>query len=672
MDLSTLLIEPLASCLGALKIRNNAVCEHLVAILPALSRRLEDDAALADLIVLCDETESAAPGLAIDLIAHLDYLLVTLDVAGVRRWILTGMRLYPDHPGKFSRYLCLDDPAATQSIHAEANGVSFGAARVMLQLYSRGFGLTDILLQAWPRQALGALPLQTAVSDGMLMFPEHYLSAEGAGKGDIYRAAVAHAVAHLRYSRRHQVVGVRKPMLIAVLSLVEDARVERLMACQYPGLQMLWNRFHIASGTAGELSFASLAARLSHALQNRHYVDPNHWVNKGRDLFEAIADRLDDAAAFVEIGNILANDLGQMRVRFNLQQYRVEPAYRDDNTLLWDFGHERDDTPHDEMLARESIQVEPDHRDAGVSMHVTLIPPEIARCWHYAEWDYRPEIDREEWVTVTEIIKPDSASFAPDVFRQRVITRQTHLETTARLLDRSVRLRRQYEGDELDLNAAIETRISLRGRLAPDPRIFQRPGRRKRSHAILLLLDLSESTNDYIGDTTTTVLDVEKRAAAIVAESVGRDRIALHGFSSNGRSDVRYTRIKDFEEPFGAGERQRLDQQHGTLSTRIGAALRHAGTCLSDELAEKKTIFLITDGEPSDIDIHDKRYLIEDARHAVNLLAARGIGVFCLTLDKRADKYVRVIFGACNYLIVDDAVALPVQVTRAFAKISAR
>ncbi len=674
MDPSTLLIEPLATHLGILRTRDNAAYTRLVGALPALAHRLGDNGALADLVALCDETAAAAPGLASDLITHLEYLLATLDVAGLRRWILTGMRLYPDHPARLARYFRLDDPAAAQSMHAEANGSAFGAARIALQYYLAGFGLSDVELKARQQDDLNALPARLAISDGVLLFPEHYLAVEGAGNGDIYRAAAAHALAHLRYSPRHQAVGTRKPMLVAVLSLVEDARVERLMARKYPGIHTLWGPFHVASGAAGDLGVASLTARLARALHDPKYVDPNHWVNKGRELFKACADRLDDAAAFVEVGSILANDLGQMRARFNPQQYRVEPAYRDDNTLLWDFGKEEERTRPEEMLARESVQVEPDDAEVGIAMHVSVIPPDTVRRWHYPEWDYRAEVERDEWVTVIDAPLADSGTTASDAARQRPTARSTALDTTARLLDRSMRLRRQHEGDELDLNAAIECRISQRGRIAPDPRIFQRPGRRRRSHAILLLLDLSESTNDRIGGTYTTVLDVEKRAAAIVAESIDRahDRIALHGFASNGRSDVRYARIKDFDEPFGDRQRQRLAQQRGALSTRMGAALRHAGTCLANERAEKKIILLVTDGEPSDIDVYDRRYLIEDARNVVGVLAARGIDTFCLTLDTRADAYVRAIFGAWNYLVVDDAVALPLQVARALAKVSAR
>ena len=59
------------------------------------------------------------------------------------------------------------------------------------------------------------------------------------------------------------------------------------------------------------------------------------------------------------------------------------------------------------------------------------------------------------------------------------------------------------------------------------------------------------------------------------------DPFAIRAFCSNGREEVRYLRIKDFEEPYGDGAKRRLAGLEAGFSTRIGAALRHAGAELS-------------------------------------------------------------------------------------------
>lgn len=651
-----------------------SVREALVQALPDLQRILPEAASLEATIVLCEEVALYAPGQARYLIAHLQYLLERIDLSGLRRWILTGMRLYPSDGSRLGAYFSMKDPMAARSLQGEMQGTSLASACTSLQYFVAGFGLTEMEIKPRKQQSLEALPARPVVSDQILLLPEHYLALEGAEEGDIYMAATAHAIAHLRHSALHQPANKRKPLLLAVLALIEDARVERLMGQQYPGLYALWGRFHRATGATNDLTVASLTARLARAIHEPSYEDPNHWVNKGRELFEQCADRLHDLSAFTELGSILANDLGQMRVRFVPQLYRSEPAYRDDNTVLWDFGSEGQEAPDDEVLARNAMQTVVDEAQASDVIRISPVMTSDAQRVHYPEWDQRTEMLRENWVTVIDLPVPRSLRSQNSIAAEHPAGRRLAFASRARLLDRAVRLRRQHEGEELDLDAAIESRISARGRIMPDPRIFQRPGRRRRHLTVLLLLDLSESTNDRIGGSFTSVLDLEKQAADILAESIdpGCDRIAIDGFASNGRSNVHYTHIKDFNEPYGEDQRQYLRKQQGSLSTRMGAALRHAGTHLTAEYGEKKVLLVVTDGEPSDIDVADRTYLVEDARHAVAALQVRGIDTFCLTLDKWAESYVRTIFGAWNFLIVDNAVSLPFQVSQALEKVAAR
>lgn len=646
----------------------------LVAVLPALAQQLNSEESLAALCTLVDETEIAAPGLSNSLVTHLGTLLSQLDVAGIRRWVLTGFRLYPNHPAKLDAYFRLEDTAAAHYILAEAHGISFERSRHFLELFLAGFGQQGIELRSRLQVSLNAPALRPVISDAMLALPDRYLALESGSRDDIYRAAAAHALAHLQFSPRHQPAGKRKPLLLTILSLIEDARVERLMVLRYPGLRSLWQRFHVASGAAGDLDFASLSSRLARALHQPDYEDQNHWVNKGRELFEAAVHNLEDYTAFVEVGSILANDLGQMRVRFNPQQYVVQPAYRDDHSFLWEYEVDPLDAPPEESMPQQSMQLEPS--EAGVEQQVIRISPievEAGSRWTYPEWDYKNEMLRERWTTVID--KSDSdKSMRLLVGRERSKLQSVSLDTRGRFLDRAVHLRRQPEGDDLDLNAVIETRISQQAHLAPDPRIFQRPGKRRRHASILLLLDLSESTNDAVLGTFVSILDIEKRAAKLLGESIdlNYDRLAIDGFCSDGREKVYYFRMKDFDEPFGSSQQQALVSRQGALSTRMGAALRHAGSRLASEPTEKKILLLVTDGEPSDIDVTDQEYLIEDARHAVNNLTVEGITAFCLTLDQRADTYVKTIFGTWNYQIVNKAMTLPHQLRQALSRLAAR
>jgi nitric oxide reductase NorD protein len=230
-----------------------------------------------------------------------------------------------------------------------------------------------------------------------------------------------------------------------------------------------------------------------------------------------------------------------------------------------------------------------------------------------------------------------------------------------RRLSRNQRLRRQWEGEELDLDAAIDVQVERRLALAPDGRLFVRPGSEAPRCSVLVLLDLSASTGDVAAGSTQSLLAVEQQAALLLARAaqVGLDRIAIHGFASNTRAAVHYLRLLDFGTPLNAGHTQRILHTRAAGSTRIGAALRHATRCLLAEPAGPRAIVLVTDGAPSDVDVFDVRYLTEDARAAV--LAARRLGVQChgSVVDAGSDAYVRRIFGWCNYRVVARTAQLP-------------
>ncbi|MEZ5449009.1 MAG: hypothetical protein R3E89_08415 [Thiolinea sp.] len=82
-----------------------------------------------------------------------------------------------------------------------------------------------------------------------------------------------------------------------------------------------------------------------------------------------------------------------------------------------------------------------------------------------------------------------------------------------------VRQRKQEDGDTIDINAAVDAMISIRMGRQPDPRINIRTHLQVRDLTVMLLIDLSESTNDQVRDAEegVTVLDMAREAAALLA-----------------------------------------------------------------------------------------------------------------------------------------------------------
>lgn len=537
-----------------------------------------------------------------------------------------------------------------------------------LALLARGLAGVDVEVQ----------PLEGGAGTRAVLVGKRLLLPASPGNDRLHRAMVAHAVAHLRHSVPARPTRMLKPMGVAVVSAIEDARVERLLRRNFPGLHGWFAESLAPVPDPLDLSFAALVSRMDRMLMLPAWQDDNHWVNKARRLFDetAASTGLEDYDAFRAVASILANDLGQMRVRFDPQHYAVPQPYRDDNSYLWDFGET--ETPPEEAIAlRQSGARPPPPAEAadngGAPPPEGGIELELGR-YSYPEWDRKLERLRPDWCTVIEKLPAWQGLSAVRGQTSVSNERLTPLALPrARQLDRTHRLRRQWEGDDVDLNAAIEVLVDRRLRLRPDPRLFMRTGKAPRPSSVLVLLDLSESANDPGHGGARSLLDIEKQAALLLAEANARgmDRLAIHGFSSNTRAEVYYYRLLEFGKPLQAPSRAMIGGVRGRYSTRMGAALRHAASHLRAEPSGQRAILLVTDGAPSDIDVHDAHYLIEDARTAVTEAREAGVRTACIAVDGAADTYVRRIFGWRNYCIADDARSLPARLARMSARLAA-
>jgi nitric oxide reductase activation protein len=187
-----------------------------------------------------------------------------------------------------------------------------------------------------------------------------------------------------------------------------------------------------------------------------------------------------------------------------------------------------------------------------------------------------------------------------------------------------------------------------------------------------LLLDLSESLNALAPNAGTSLLKLAQSAATLFATSLAdvTSDLAIHGFCSNGRHDVGYYRFKDFDDPYDERAHARLAGMRAQLSTRLGAALRHAGRALASRKAQRRLLLVVTDGEPSDIDVHDPNYLLFDAKRATLQNQKLGVLSFCIGLDARAGASVARIFGAGRYSLIHQLEHLPQRLAEVCLRLS--
>lgn len=692
----SLLPQIVGVCLSVLRRADARALDAFLASLPQAVRRLKDGAALHGYLDLVDELAGAAPHGITPMFERLGQLLEQVGLDGLRRWSLLGVQGHTEDLAAQQAWFRLESPDARAILQAAGEGTLFTDVERRLGFYLRALWARQTDLRAAAAAQEGKRGRRVSIVDGAIRMPQAFEIFPGQDPVALYRAAAAHAAAHLAYSTHKFPLRALRPIQVALVGLIEDARVEQLAMREMPGLRSLWRPFHVALPSF-TITAVSLLARLSRALIDADYRDENPFVVKARTLFAENEPRWSDPALSRELGNLLGNDLGQMRVQFNFKTWVIEPLYRDDNLFLWDMGDAGQQRSDDQEVMYQAVNLTPDEGgektdlelqdDGGASQDsesVELETPSpdeqaaieaaLAQPYHYDEWDYIIGMDRPAWCTLLEKAAPAGDPRAiDDVLRRNedTVNRLTSLIKAVQV-QRPRRLKKQLEGDRLDLDASIDATVDLRSGRAPDPRVHQRLGRNSRDLAVLLLLDLSQSTNDWVPTAGTTVLDLAREAAALVAHAMDQlgDEFAIHGFDSNGRHDVEYYRFKDFEAPYGDEAKARLAGMRGQLSTRMGTALRHAGQFLRGRRVGHKLILLLTDGEPHDIDVHDKQYLVFDTKRAVEDLRRHAIPTFCMTLDRGADEYVARIFGGRNYMVLDQLKRLPEKLPALYLRLT--
>ena len=658
--------------------------------LPVAQRRLPSSAEIAvwarGLIRLARE----APESVVAVASRTDMILQACDAPGFETFIASGLKLTRGDRARRRAFFTLEDRLAAQVLEQAAGALTFSRSERILKAYATALWGRPPVLRGAVAPPGGQLPRRVNIAGGVVRVPPVFRGVPKTGLPQLFRACVAHATAHVALTRTQFPIGSLKPLQMALIGLLEDARVEALAMRAFPGLRRLWAPFHAAE-PSGVITAPTLMARLARALFDPDYADPDGFVQKGRALFDAAAGRLDDVGLSRQIGGLLGNDLGQMRVQFNARTYVVEPLYRDDGLGLWDFGDRA--APQDEVVEMTVEAARLDRRDDADNPdcrreEAEPSPEAVGRARErapdergpviatYPEWDCDAATERPDWTTVRAAPLWPGDAAAIDTALDQVPALRSRIRRLVRgaKVGRHERLKRRTDGPELDLDAALDAAIALRANDLPDERIFRTMMRRRRDLAVTILLDVSESTRDRVAASGASVLDTERLAVAALAEALAalNDPFALRAFASAGREDVRVFCLKDFDEPYGAPVKARLAHLEPQLSTRLGTALRHAGAEIAALRSHRKLILVLTDGEPSDIDVVDPRDLVEDARRAVLALRSRGIDVFGVTLDPSGAGSGAAVFGRGQHMPVRRLEDLPARLAELYFRLARR
>ena len=545
-------------------------------------------------------------------------VLQWLSPDGLRNWAQYGIRHYSQQPEQQKQYFALQSSDSRAVLQRERHGTLLVDQMRKLDLYL--LALWQDPAQLVPYTALpGSAPMQPYCDAQGIRLPDVYEDTPQVPGLDRYRVALAHMAAHRRWSTAIYADNYSPAQRLAI-ECFEDARVDTLCLRRFPGLRptLLALLPAPAEDACNTLTHSGLRHRLAMLSRALLCGTPGPWPVHDHGYTDTLL--LDHAVRFHALlasGPASTEAMAQLAIAYLSKTRRQSdqlPAswfadssldYRDDNRHLWKF-HELSDDEETFDVPHQAVDTQ----------ELQSLPPR-----HYPEWDCHSQSYRPDWVSLFEGLHPTGQASHIDQLLDKHRTLSKRLKKMLELLKphERVRLRHQEDGSELDLDMAL------------------------RAYTDLALL-------------------------AWTVEQLG-DPLAIAGFHSNTRHDVRYLHIKGFGEHFGDAAKGRMAAMQAGYSTRMGAALRHAAHTLAAQQADTRLLLVLTDGRPADLDVTDATLLVQDARQAVKELAALGITSYCINLDAAADSYVRDVFGK-QYTVVDRIASLPEKLPRLFMRLT--
>lgn len=381
------------------------------------------------------------------------------------------------------------------------------------------------------------------------------------------------------------------------------------------------------------------------------------------------------------------------------------------------------------LEGRDAVELAPADPQAAVQEAIAAVQADLqatygdltapSQAFLYDEWDYLIHDYRRNWCRLTETTLDDAGLTFVDDTRQRYADLRAQVARQFQLLkpDTYKPLKRLVDGEDIDLDSAIEAFVDRRASHSLPEKVYMRRQRRERSVAALFLLDMSASTDDAIKDPTPPnapppptapppraydfsgfvqeehyytlpprppvaappkrrIIDLEREALVLMADALEGlgDAYAVYGFSGYGRDQVECFTVKDFAEPYDARVQGRIGAMKPHRSTRMGPAIRHAIHKFAQQDARVKLLLLLSDGYPQDFDYgqdrKSKEYGIQDTTMALHEARLKGIQTFCVTVDPAGHDYLRAMCPDQQYLVLEDMASLPKELPKVYRSLT--
>jgi nitric oxide reductase NorD protein len=287
----------------------------------------------------------------------------------------------------------------------------------------------------------------------------------------------------------------------------------------------------------------------------------------------------------------------------------------------------------------------------------------------YDEWDYAKRVYKNDFCKVY----PKSQLKSNVSYYKRTMLKNNSTLIGLRKMLTTVNnkyqfQRRQTQGEEFDIDAITDLFVDVHSGHTPSEKIYLSKRKKEKDLSILLLLDISLSSDGYAAGNR--VIDVEKEVSILFGELLNEFNIdfSIDCFYSKTRNHSTYITIKDFDEDWNKAK-FKVGAVEPSGYTRIGTALRHSGAMLDKRETKNKWVILISDGKPNDYDKYEGKYGVNDVKQALRELNERQINSYALAIEAQAKYYLPQMFGQNHYQILTTPVELLKSLVLLFEKI---
>ena len=486
----------------------------MIASLPNVARRMSDFDLLKGYLRLMERMIALAPRGMRPMLNNIDQLTSKLTLGGLRRWVLYGAESFKRDFKAQIAYFELSSAESMQILEQERRGTLFIDNQRKLQFYLRAFYNRDFFLRPTSGDYETKKGLRPYIEYGVMHIPDAYDDYKHASGRivpgiDCYRAVCAHAAAHIMETRVAFKGDDLNPLQVACVSLIEDLRVELNTLKKFPGMKKTWIALHPEDEDLKDLNpFIVDLVDFSRAALDQKYTVKQSFNSDFLKLFIKKMTKMPESSAMsYELGmNYYELLKTETDVKISASALVSTPIiYRDDNRYIWEYeeldwlSEGNDYVPVSQRQVRKNVNIMemyneldvetagddaqeiwtleseyfPDELD-GVSINEVEGKEPVSEPFHYNEWDYQLQLYRPNWATLYErrLRKGD-----PELINKILKTHKPIANQLKNAIDRMqpqglVKLKKQQEGSELDLDACVTALADIRSGITPSDRIY--------------------------------------------------------------------------------------------------------------------------------------------------------------------------------------------------------